>query len=108
MEYRDEVLGYSFHLPDGWRVDKTVRPLTFFGPRGRVGLAEEHIQVKVGDILLGYREAAAREEFMAEPTALVERGALGAETNVVVCKWHDRTEISAVRDGVHYMILGGQ
>jgi hypothetical protein len=105
MRYEDETLGYSFQLPDGWRVDKNIRPLTFFGPQGHKGLATQHIQIRTGSILPDYCEAKGREEFMAEPGATVRRSVLGEETNVVICEWHDHSEISAVRDGVQYSIV---
>ena len=105
VEYADGTLGYSFLLPDAWRVDTRVNPLTFFGPNGRVGLSTEHIQIITGGIGPQYVNPTSREEFMKEPGATVRRGTLGSETNVVVCEWLDHTEISAVRDGVHYNIV---
>lgn len=104
MYYEDKNLGFSFELPDGWRGDETIRPLTFFGPSGHLGRANELIQIKIGTIRPGFLDPDSREEFLAEPGAVARRGRLGVETNVVVLERTDNSEISAVRDGVHYII----
>lgn len=105
MIYRDPMLSFSFELPDGWRHDPQVRPLTFLGPRGRVGAVGEHIQIRTEQIAPRYRDPAERERFMAEPGATVTRGRLGTEENVVVCEWADHAEITVVRDDVHYSLV---
>jgi hypothetical protein len=105
MDYTDPTLGYAFRLPATWRVDRTVNPLTFFGPEGRIGAMTQLVQIRTGGIGSQYVDPANRETFMAEPGATVRRGVLGPESNVVVCEWADHTEISAVRDGIQYSIV---
>jgi len=104
MHYKDENLGFSFDLPEGWRHDKHNLTLTFFGPKGRIGYPSELIQMQIGTILPRYLDPESREKFLAEPGAEVLRSRLGNETNVVVLKKASDTEISAVHDGVQYTI----
>jgi len=77
MHYEDRNLGFSFELPDGWRKDEKILPLTFFGPRGYLGRTNELIQIKTGTIQPGFLFPDSREEFLAEPGAIARRGRLG-------------------------------
>lgn len=104
MKYKNNNLGFSFELPEGWRHDKQNLTLTFFGPNGRIGYASELIQMQIGTILPQYHDPSSREKFMAEPGAEIFRSKLGDESNVVVLKKPNDTEITAVHDGVHYTI----
>ena len=104
MRYIDKSLGFSFELPESWRHDEHNLTLTFFGPNGRIGHALELIQMQIGTIQQPYMEPEKREKFLAELGAVVFRGKLGRETNVVVLEKPGDTEISAVHDGVHYTI----
>jgi hypothetical protein len=109
MRYTDP-LGFSFDLPDGWRHDERVTPVTFFGPTGDIGRQVEVIQLKVDilHILLDrdYTQPEAREapSFWGEQQADTFRSNLGSETNVVVLKRTQNNEISCIHDGVHYSI----
>lgn len=104
MRYEREDLGFSFELPDGWRRDEHNLTLTFFGPNGRLGHTSEVIQLKIGTILPQYLDLASRERFLAEPGATVSRTKVGDETNAVVLRKASDSEISVVRDGIHYTI----
>jgi hypothetical protein len=104
MRYEHEDLGFSFDLPDGWRRDEHIVPLTFFGPNGRLGWTSEVIQIKIGTISPQYLDAVSREQFLAEPGATVSRTTVGGESNAVVLQKASDSEISVVHDGVHYII----
>lgn len=104
MHYIDKSLKFSFNLPNDWRHDKQNLTLTFFGPNGRLGYTSELIQIKFGTIMPEYQDPIKREKFMAEPGAEIFRSKLGNESNVVVLKKPNDTEITAVHDGVHYII----
>lgn len=104
MHYVNPDPGFSFDLPEGWHHDGSIRPLTFLGPNGRIGRTSELIQMRVGTILPKYVDPGARERFLAEPGAKVSRGRLGDEANVVVFTKPSESEISAVRDALHYVI----
>jgi tetratricopeptide (TPR) repeat protein len=104
MKYKSDSLGFSFELPEGWHRDEHNLTLTFFGPNGRIGSMSELIQMQFGTILPQYHSPSSREKFMAEPGAEIFRSKLGNETNVVVLKKPNDTEITAVHDGVHYTI----
>ena len=104
MRYLNKTIGFSFELPEGWRHDKDNLTLTFLGPNGRLGYSFELIQMKFGPIQSPYMDAAEREKYLAEPGASISRSQLGDETNVVVLEKPDESEISAVHDGVHYII----
>jgi hypothetical protein len=105
MHYVDESLGYSFDLPEGWCQDPYNLPLTFLGPQGRIGVPFEVIEIEIGAVLPQYLEPSSRERFLAEPGSKTQRATLGAETNVVVLTWPQNLEISAVHDGVQYVIM---
>jgi hypothetical protein len=104
MNYKDKSLGFSFDLPEGWHHDEHNLTLTFFGPNGRIGHTLELIQMRIGTVLPRYLDPEKREKFLAEPGAEVLRSKLGNETNVVVLKKASDTEISAVHDGLQYII----
>lgn len=110
MRYENDNLGYSFELPDTWRHDKLLGrvlltgrvvagALAFVGPEGRL------IQIKTAETILPrFLDPRAREEFLAEPGAVVRRATLGDETNVVILERAADSEISAVHGGLHYII----
>jgi predicted Zn-dependent protease len=104
MHYEREDLGFSFDLPDGWRRDEQNLTLTFYGPNGGLGIVSELIQIQIGGILPQYFSPDSRETFLAEPGAQVSRTTVGGESNAVVLKKARDSEISVVRDGVHYTI----
>jgi hypothetical protein len=104
MHYEREDLGFSFDLPNGWRRDEHNLTLTFYGPKGGLGIVSELIQIQIGGILPQYFSPENREQFLAEPDAQVFRTKVGDETNAVVLKRARDSEISVVRDGVHYTI----
>jgi hypothetical protein len=102
MRYKIDSVEFSFDLPAGWRRDQFIRPITFFGPNGGLGKNSEIIQLKIGGINPKYVEPAARETFLAEPSAEVFRTEAGGEKNAIVLKTPTHGEISVVRDGMHY------
>lgn len=104
MKYQNNELGFGFELPDGWRHEQAIVPLTFCGPRGGLGESTELIQIQVGTCLPQYENSSARADFLSEPGAEIERDRLGFEQNVVVLVRPDNSEISAVHDGVQYTI----
>jgi hypothetical protein len=105
MRYENPI-GYSFELPDGWRHVESVDPLSFFGPKGGIGLLTEVIQVKLNVLPAEYDAPEAREmpSFWGEETVDTFRSKLGTETNAVVLKRSQNDEISAIHDGVQYNI----
>jgi hypothetical protein len=105
MIYVDHHIGFSFELPEGWSRIKHNLPSIFLGPNGDAEKVIEFIQLNIGSILSQYINRDHREAFLAEPGAQVFRGMLGDETNVAVLKKETSSEISAVRDGIHYMIF---
>jgi hypothetical protein len=105
MHYEREDLGFSFDLPDGWRHDEHNLTLSFYGPRGGLGVMSELIQISIGTILPQYQTPSSREQFLAEPGAEVSRSRVGDEENVVVLRRVRDSEISVVRDGVQYTIM---
>jgi|SRR6266446_4291123 len=86
MHYKHEDLGLSFDLPDGWRKDQHNLTLTFYGPKGGLGITSELIQIQIATILPQYFTPESREQFLAEPGAEVFRTTVGDEANVVVLK----------------------
>lgn len=104
MRYESEKLGFSFELPEGWRRDEHNVLPTFYGPQGGPGVRTQVIQMQIGSILAQYRTPEARERFLAEPGAEIARSTVGDEQNVVVMKKQDHSELSIVRDDVHYNI----
>lgn len=99
--------GFSFELPDGWRRDERNLTITFFGPEGRIGSSQQVIQLQVGGILPQYHTPEAREKFLSEPGATVRRTIVGGEQNAVVLRKPSNSEISVVRDGIHYSFAHG-
>jgi len=104
MHYKREDLGFSFELPDGWKRDEHNLTLTFYGPNGGLGRTSELIQIGIGAILPQYFSPQSREKFLAEPGAEVLRSRVGDEDNAVLLKRARDSEISVVRDAVHYTI----
>lgn len=104
MHYEDKDLGFSFDLPDGWKRDEHNLTLTFYGPNGGLGITSELIQIQIATILPQYLTPASREQFLAEPGTRVLRSRVGDEDNVVVLRRERDSEISVVRDGIHYTI----
>lgn len=105
MHYEHKKLGLSFNLPDGWRYDEgNMAAITFYGPNGGIGCASELIQMRIGMIKPEYFDPKKREKFLAEPGAQLLRSRVGDETNVVVMRKVNDTEISVARDGIHYVI----
>ncbi|MBK9681514.1 MAG: hypothetical protein IPO69_22110 [Saprospiraceae bacterium] len=102
MRYANKEIGFYFDLPDGWNEIKNLIPITFCGPNGFQ--SNEKIVLVLGGILPNYFSIESREKFMAEPTAEIARINLGEETNVIILKKPVDSEISAVRDGIHYTI----
>ena len=100
FHYINEYADFSFELPTSWHMDK-INPIpTFWGsdePRGC-------IQITIGAVLPKFVSPNARKRFLAEPGAHVIDGQLRDEKNVVILIKDDHTEISAVRDGLHYTI----
>ena len=99
--------GFSFELPDGWRRDERNLRITFYGPDGRMGNTQQVIQLQIGGILAQYHTPEAREKFLSEPGATVHRTVVGDEKNAVVLKKPTDSEISVVRDGIHYSFAHG-
>jgi hypothetical protein len=99
--------GFSFELPDGWRRDEQNLTITFFGPGGQLGGNQQVIQVQIGGILAQYRAPEAREKFLSEPGATVHRTVVGGEKNAIVLRKPSNSEISVVRDGIHYCFAHG-
>ncbi|HID20141.1 MAG TPA: hypothetical protein EYP28_04290 [Methanophagales archaeon] len=105
MHYEHKEFGFSFNLPDGWRYDEgNIAAVTFYGPNGGIGCTSELIQIRIGTIKPQYFDPDRREKFLAEPGAEVLRSRVGDETNVVVMRKANDSEISVVRDGIHYVI----
>ena len=104
MHYENKDLGFSFDLPDGWKRDEHNLTVTFYGPNGGLGIPSELIQIQIATILPPYVTPASREQYLAEPGAKVHRSRVGDEDNVVVLKKARNSEISVVRDGIHYTI----
>jgi hypothetical protein len=98
---------FSFELPDGWRRDERNLTITFFGPEGGLGSKQQVIQLQVGGILAQYYAPEAREKFLSEPGATVHRTVVGGEKNAVVLRKPSNSEISVVRDGIHYSFSHG-
>jgi hypothetical protein len=105
MYYKHPGSGFSFELPDGWRHDPHINPLTFFGPHGYLGCNSEVIQIHLAVASAEWISPESREQLLAEPGASVFRSTLGDETNVVVLQKPESSEIDAVRDGVLYSIV---
>ena len=105
MHYERKDLGFSFDLPDGWRRSEDQPMLSFYGPKGGLGILSELIQIKFTTILPQYLTPASREQFYAEPGAQVSRTRVGDEDNAVVLRRARDSEISLVRDDVHYIIV---
>lgn len=99
--------GFSFELPDGWHRDEHNPTITFFGPEGRMGSTHQVIQLQIGRILPQYHAPEAREKFLSEPGATVSRTIVGKEKNAVVLKKQSNSELSIVRDGLHYCFAYG-
>jgi len=105
MHYEHKELGFSFNLPDGWRYDEgNIAAVTFYGPNGSIGCSSELIQIRIGTIKPQYFDPDKRVKFLAEPGAKVLRSRVGDETNVVVMRKANDSEISVIRDGIHYVI----
>jgi len=105
MHYEHKELGFSFNLPEGWQYDEgNIAALTFYGPNGGIGCTTELIQIQIGTIKPQYFDPDRREKFLAKPGAKVLRSKVGDETNVVVMRKANDSEISVVRDGIHYVI----
>src|SRR5437773_1899682 len=99
MQMRHELSkGFSFELPDEWRRDERIRPITFLGPAGRIGGTEQVIQFEIGGIAAQYSEPEAREDFLNEPGATVHRTIVGGEKNAVILRKPSNSELSVVRD----------
>jgi hypothetical protein len=99
--------GFSFELPDRWRRDEHNLTITFYGPDGRMGSSQQVIQLQIGGLLAQYQAPEAREKFLSEPGATVHRTVVGDEQNCVVLKKPGNSEISVVRDGIHYSFAHG-
>ena len=99
MQYKDE-LGVSFELPDTWSQNKIILQPTFHGPKYQ-GL----IELEKGGIAPQFLDPISRERHLAEPDSTVSRTEVGGETNAVVLRRVGNSEISVVRDGIHYIIL---
>ena len=99
--------GFSFELPEGWRRDEHNLQIVFFGPKGRIGSTHQVFQIQIGGILTQYHSPEAREEFLSEPGATVSRTVVGDEKNAVVLKKPSNSEISVVRNGIHYSFAHG-
>ena len=82
--------------------DELNLTLTFYGPKGGLGIVSELIQIQIGGILPQYFPPERREKFLAEPGAQVLRTKVWGETNPVVLKKAVDSEISVVRNGIHY------
>lgn len=104
MIYFDNKTGISFHLPNGWHKDEHNLILTFYGADGGLGKNYQIIQLKIGSILSQYISQKNREIYLSEPEAQVLQGKVGNEKNVVILKRTNESEISVVRDGIHYII----
>jgi hypothetical protein len=102
MRYENDDVGLSFDLPVGWRRDEHNLTITFYGPNGGLGAQSEVIQLMIGGIAPSYAEPAAREKYLSELGAKVFRTQIGGEQNAVVLEKATNSEISVVRDGVHY------
>ena len=102
MRYKNEDVGISFDLPDGWRRDERNLMITFYGPHGGLSDQSEVIQLLIGGIDPRYYDPVAREEYLSEPGAKVFRTQIGDELNAVVFEKATNSEISIVRDGVQY------
>ena len=89
-------------MPDGWHEDEHILPITFFGPKGKMGSSHQVIQLQIGGIRQQYHSPEAREEFLIEPGATVSRTIVGGEQNAVLLKKQNDSEMSIVRDGIHY------
>lgn len=99
--------GFSFELPDGWRRDEHNLTITFYGPDGRMGSSNQVIELQIGGILAQYHAPEGREKFLREPGAALHRTVVGGENNAVVLKKPSSSEISVVRDGIHYSFAHG-
>ena len=104
MHYEHQKLGFSFDLPEGWRRDEQNLTLSFHGPNGGLGIKSELVQIKIGTILPQYLSSESRAQYLAEPGAQVSRTRVGDEDNAVTLQRALDSEISLVRDGVHYTI----
>jgi len=98
---------FSFELPDEWRRDEHNFQITFFGPEGRMGATRQIIQLQIGGILPKNHAPEAREEYLSEPGATVSRTVVGGEKNAVVLKKQSNSEMSIVRNGIHYSFAYG-
>jgi hypothetical protein len=98
---------FSFELPDGWHRDERNLTITFYGPEGRIGSNQQTIQISIGGILPHYQAPEAREEFLSEPGATLHRTVVGDEKNAVIMRKTSNSEISVVRDGIHYSFAHG-
>lgn len=101
MVYRSGF-GFAFELPEGWRREEHNQTITFHGPQGNAGRTEQVVQLSIGGILPRFQSAAQRKAFLAEPGAEVLDGRVGDETNVAILRKATNSEISVVRDGIHY------
>lgn len=97
--------GFSFELPNGWRQNEYLDPITFIGPKGDGQIG--NFIFLVSNIFPQFREAEARERHLSEPGATVHRTVVGDEQNAVILKRTDKSEISIVRDGIHYVFIHG-
>lgn len=104
MHYVNTELGFSFDLPDGWREDESNTPLTFYGPKGGLGIVRELIQIAFGVIHPQYVSPESRERYLAEPGAQTVRTRVGDEDNAVELRKPGESEISVVRNGFQYTI----
>lgn len=99
--------GFPFELPEGWRSDEHNRQIVFFGPEGRIGSTHQVFQIQIGKIHRQYHSPEARERFLREPGATVSRAVVGDEKNAIALKKSSNSEISVVRDGIHYAFAHG-
>ena len=102
MKYRDETVGYSLQLPEGWRKDERALFMTTFTSN------EGNIYVQVAEpVDPQFTNAGERERFMMEPGCTYVRDrSLGDETNTVIVDHPIRGDgvISAYRGGLLYSV----
>lgn len=94
--------GFSFELPAQWdQFGHQSSPFVFVGPENAIG-HRSTIQLEIGGIMKDYISPKAREIFLYEPGTTVRRVEVRNEQNVVLFEKQNNSELSIVRDGIHY------
>lgn len=102
--FHNKEYGVFFEIPPQWRFEDTIKPLTFFGPNGALGINNELFQLMIDPVLPRYKTPESRIELLREPGVNVYKGKFGSASNVVIAENVKHTEISIVHKNNHILI----